>query len=109
MAEPKSEKTIEMRLAEIEDKLAQMHISEEDMKTYQKVATALGMGGAGGGQAAAAQQIPISRGITSVCRICIIRYTCICPCGPCYECTCGPCNCAGGGGAFGGGFGGFGG
>ena len=108
--QPTSEKTIEMRLAEIEDKLSQMHITEEEMKTFQKVSNALGMSGMGAqGQAA---QIPISRSIGIQPRICIIRWTCICPCGPgvCNECTCGPCNClAGGGGGFGGGFGGFGG
>jgi len=115
MAEQKPDKTIEMRLAEIEDKLSQMHITEEEMKAYNKVATAMGGGamssGAMGGGAAGAQmspQIPISRGISPIHRICIIRSICICPCGPCFECTCGPCACIGGGGGFGGGFGGFG-
>ena len=108
--QPKPEKTIEMRLAEIEDKLSQIHITEEEMKTYQKVSNALGMssGGGGGQTAGPGPTIPISRTI-GPCRLCIIRFTCICPCGPCYECSCGPCNCAGGGGGFGGGFGGFGG
>ena len=109
MAEQKSdkpEKTIEMRLAEIEDKLSQMHITEEEMKAYNKVASAMG-GSAMGAQVS--PQIPISRGISPIHRICIIRMICICPCGPCYECTCGPCACIqGGGGGFGGGFGGFG-
>ncbi len=35
-------KTLEMRVAELEDKLAQLHISEEEMQTYQKVASKLG-------------------------------------------------------------------
>jgi len=120
MAEQKPDKTIEMRLAEIEDKLSQMHITEEEMKAYQKVSNALGMGAATmgsaatmGPQAAAAQQqIGINRGISPIFRVCIIRWncTCICPCGPgvCNECTCGPCAAGGGGGGFGGGFGGFG-
>ena len=111
--EKASEKTIEMRLAEIEDKLSQLHITEEEMKTYQKVAAALGMSGQAAGAAGAAPagiSPIINRGITPI-RPPIIRWncTCICPCGPCYECTCGPCSCiAGGGGSFGGGFGGFG-
>jgi len=45
MAEIKDQghaKTLEMRVAELEDKLAQLHISEEEMKTYQKVASKLG-------------------------------------------------------------------
>jgi hypothetical protein len=121
MADPKkSEKTIEMRLAEIEDKLSQLHITEEEMKTYQKVANALGMGAQGGaapvqaaGPTPGISTHPIARSIGPIGRVCIIRYVCqcICPCGPgfCNECTCGPCNCAGGGGGFGGGFGGFGG
>src|SRR6185295_1599148 len=120
MADPKkSEKTIEMRLAEIEDKLSQLHITEEEMKTYQKVANALGMGAQAGAPMQAAGPAPgigthpIARSISPIGRVCIVRYVCqcICPCGPgfCNECTCGPCNCAGGGGGFGGGFGGFGG
>lgn len=41
MAE-KDTKTLEMRVAELEDRLAQLHISEEDMQTYHKVAAKLG-------------------------------------------------------------------
>ena len=37
-------KTLEMRVAELEDRLAQLHISEEEMQTYQKVASKLGAG-----------------------------------------------------------------
>ena len=40
--DPGSQRTLEMRVAELEDKLAQLHISEEEMKTYQKVASKLG-------------------------------------------------------------------
>jgi hypothetical protein len=120
MAEQKQpEKTIEMRLAEIEDKLSQMHITEEEMKAYHKVSNALGMGSSTMGastmgatpQAGAQLPIGVNRGISPIHRICIIRWNCacICPCGPgvCNECTCGPCS-GGGGGGFGGGFGGFG-
>ena len=42
MAETKGSKTLEMRVAELEDKLSQMHVSEEEMETYQKVAQKLG-------------------------------------------------------------------
>lgn len=42
MAETKGSRTLEMRVSEIEDKLSQMHISEEEMETYQKVAQKLG-------------------------------------------------------------------
>ena len=40
--DPGQPKTLEMRVAELEDKLSQMHISEEEMQTYQKVASKLG-------------------------------------------------------------------
>jgi len=45
MAETKGSgqsRSLEMRVAELEDKLAQMHVSEEEMETYQKVAQKLG-------------------------------------------------------------------
>jgi TolA-binding protein len=42
MAETKGSRTLEMRVAELEDKLSQMHISEEEMETYQRVAQKLG-------------------------------------------------------------------
>jgi hypothetical protein len=40
--DPGHGKTLEMRVAELEDKLAQLHISEEEMQTYHKVASKLG-------------------------------------------------------------------
>jgi hypothetical protein len=42
MAETKGSRTLEMRVAELEDKLSQMHVSEEEMETYQRVAQKLG-------------------------------------------------------------------
>ena len=108
----KSERSIEMRLAEIEDKLSQMHITEEEMKAYQKVASMMGggMGMQAAGPGTGTQAV--NRAIAGpIIRYPILRYvcTCLCPCGPgfCNECTCGPCI-QGGGGGFGGGFGGFG-
>lgn len=123
---PEKEKSLEMRVAEIEDKLAQMHITDEEMKTFNKVASAMGLTGGGeamagataagaapGGPSTAARSIAVNRGLCRVrwnCWPCII-HNCICPCGPgfCNECNCGPCIQSGGGGGFGGGFGGFGG
>lgn len=35
--EKQHEKTLEMRVAELEDKLAQIHITEEEMRAYHKV------------------------------------------------------------------------
>lgn len=40
--DPGHQKTLEMRVAELEDRLSQMHISEEEMQVYQKVASKLG-------------------------------------------------------------------
>jgi hypothetical protein len=98
-------KTLEMRIAAIEDKLAQLHISEDEMAAYHKVSAAMGRSGGG---AAAQQQQALSPQICSIapCTIHPIR-----PIGPirpifCYECFCGPCN-QGGTGGGGGGFGGF--
>jgi hypothetical protein len=36
-----TEKTLEMRVAELEDKLAQIHITEEEMRAYHKVSNLL--------------------------------------------------------------------
>jgi len=109
MADEKTDvKSLEMRLAALEDKLSKLNISEEDMKTYERVANALGVGGQTGltpapdscqvCQITRQRLVCINRGIIPRQ---IIRF--------CYECgECGPC--AGGGGfSGGGGFGGFGG
>jgi|RhiMetStandDraft_4_1073278.scaffolds.fasta_scaffold287591_2 hypothetical protein len=100
---PEQSRTIEMRLAEIENKLAQlsgqMQITDEEMRAYQKVSALLG-GQAMGSQSAqlSPQVCQISRGVIPRS---IVRHI--------FECTCGPCNPAFGGGFFGGGgFGSFG-
>jgi hypothetical protein len=112
MADPKDkgEKTIEMRLAELEDKVSKIHITEEEIKAYQKVASLLG----GGQIGAEAQLDPSAAGLGAQAIQCIIqRWRGITPrIVPrrgieCFECSCGPCS-TGGGGFGGGGFGGFG-
>jgi hypothetical protein len=40
--ETKPSKTLEMRVAEIEDKLAKLHVTEDEMKAYHKVAALVG-------------------------------------------------------------------
>ena len=108
MADEKSDvKSLEMRLAALEDKLSKLNISEEDMKTYERVASALGA-------PAAATPTPDNCQVCQISRqrlVCInrgiiprqiIRF--------CFECgECGPCGMGGGGFSGGGGFGGFGG
>jgi hypothetical protein len=90
------EKSIEMRVAELEDKLNQMHVSEEDMATYQRVAGALGQ--AAPGTAAASCVVSCSGclneclvracTITQQCTVlqCIIRHCIIRDCWECFEC-----------------------
>ena len=105
--ESKGARSLEMRIAELEDKLAKLHVTDEEMRAYEKVAAMMGGGGAGGVEAAAAPQLS-----PTVCSIARSRLVCIVPrqiVRFCYECTCGPCIQGGGfGGGSGGGFGGFG-
>jgi hypothetical protein len=44
---PPQQKTLEMRVAELEDKLSKIHITEEELKAYQKVSSLLGQGTTG--------------------------------------------------------------
>jgi hypothetical protein len=95
-AQPRS---LEMRVAELEDKLARIYISEEEWRSYQKVAALMA------GQLCAAptaqqvpqqapqqvpQQAPVGQPIVAQCIIsqCIISQ-CIRQC--IVDCTCGPC------------------
>jgi hypothetical protein len=89
-APSQQEKTLEMRLAELEDKLSKLHITEEELKAYQKVASLLGaVPGTGAGVSTAFTCIIrpciIAQCVIQQCIACIIRPQCI------FECTCGPC------------------
>jgi hypothetical protein len=42
MADTKDQKSLEMRVAELEDKVSKMHISEEELKAYHKVSALMG-------------------------------------------------------------------
>jgi hypothetical protein len=95
-------KTIEMRLAAIEDKLAKMNITEDEMKAYHKVSSLMGAGHDPTMGAVAGPQLS-----PQICQISRSRFVCIVPRWFCYECVCGPCV-QGGGGFGGGGFGGLG-
>jgi hypothetical protein len=109
MADPKGSdesKSLEMRIAQLEDKLTKMHITEEEMRAYEKVSALMGGAAATGAdpnlspqvcQISRSRLVCINRGV--VARQ-IVRF--------CFECTCGPCNPEGGGFSGGGGFGGFG-
>jgi len=84
-------KTLEMRVAALEDKLAKLSITEEEMKAYEKVSALMGTG-------AAAEPRLSPQTCTISHRPCVIspiyRPCIITPISPiCYECTCGPCAC----------------
>lgn len=125
--EKSKEKTLEMRVAELEDKLSQMHITEEEMRAYQKVSALMGGGGGGAGALGTGGVSPQAGCILdcvggcinecairacTVIRSCTIRACTIraCTIRACtFECG-GNCDPGGGGGLIGGGgFGGFGG
>jgi hypothetical protein len=106
------EKTLEMRVAELEDKLSKIHITEDELKAYHKVSSLLG--GGGGGISPRAGCILDCNGCINECaiRACTIVRSCTiraCTIRACtYECG-GECAPGGGGLLGGGGFGGFGG
>jgi hypothetical protein len=115
MADQTKEKSLEMRVAELEDKLSKLHITEDEMKAYQKVSSL--MGGGGGGvspRAGCILDCSIGGGCINECgiRACTIVRSCTiraCTIRACtYECG-GECLPGGGGLMGGGGFGGFGG
>ena len=113
MADQSKEKSLEMRVAELEDKLSKLHITEDDMKAYQKVSSLLGSGG-GGVSPRAGCVLDCSGGCINECaiRACTIVRSCTiraCTIRACtFECG-GECLPGGGGLMGGGGFGGFGG
>src|SRR3712207_4572598 len=77
-------RSLEMRGAELEDKLQQLHITEDELKAYHKVASALGGGaGPGAGAGAAAALSAGAAGLPPVdCVInrCTIAQTCVRAC-----------------------------
>jgi hypothetical protein len=99
------QKSLEMRVAELEDKLSKIHITEEEMKAYQKVASLLGAQSTGGTAFACIVNrcFPCHPCVPACRPTCI----CICPCGPGFCNPCWPCACVptGGTGSGGGGFG----
>ena len=113
MADESKEKSLEMRVAELEDKLSKLHITEDEMKAYQKVSSLLGSGG-GGVSPRAGCVLDCSGGCINECaiRACTIVRSCTiraCTIRACtFECG-GECLPGGGGLVGGGGFGGFGG
>jgi len=115
MADEGKEKSLEMRVAELEDKLSKMHITEEELKAYHKVSALLGGGGATAPSPQAGCILDCVGGCINECaiRACTVVRSCtIRACTIIRACTfeCGG-NCAPGGGGLlgGGGFGSLGG
>lgn len=117
MADEQKEKSLEMRVAELEDKLSKVHITEEEMKAFQKVSALIGQQ-QGGVSPQAGCVLDCSGGCINECaiRACTIRACTVRAC-TIRACTIRACTfecggeCAPGGGGLmgGGGFGGFGG
>lgn len=121
-------KTLEMRVAELEDKLKGLEVTEEEMRAYNKVASMMATA-----QPAAAATSPALTPVPDACVIqqcvrpcvisqCTVISQCIRPCvvqactiractiiQPCINECGGGCAPGGGGGFSGGGFGGLGG
>jgi hypothetical protein len=114
MADQPKEKSLEMRVAELEDKLSKMHVTEDEMKAFQKVSSLMGGAPMAGGAepiAGAAAQAPQSI-VNCIVRTCIIRTciirTCIINCIITCINECNGCVQGGGGMLGGSGFGGLG-
>jgi hypothetical protein len=108
---PQSGKTLEMRVAELEDKLAQTQITADDIKAFQKVSAAMAAqagtsaasGSVASGQPCIANQTATPALSPQVCIInnpifhCIISPIFHCLIHPIInpiirqDCTCGPC------------------
>jgi len=103
-------KSLEMRIAAIEDKLSKLNITEEEMKAYEKVSSIMGAGIPAAGVPMASPQL--SPQVCTISRVRSIAVFCFRSPGPVNECTCGPCTCSpqavSGFGGLSGGFGGLG-
>jgi hypothetical protein len=113
MGDQSKEKSLEMRVAELEDKLSKIHVTEDEMKAFHKVSSLLGSGASASPQAGCI--LDCTGGCINECaiRACTIVRSCtIRACTIIRACTfeCGG-GCAPGGGGFsgGGGFGSLGG
>jgi hypothetical protein len=78
--ESKSQKSLEMRVAELEDKLSKIHITEDEMKAFHKVSSLLGGGASAapispGANPAAGCVLDCVGGCINECQIraCVIR------------------------------------
>jgi hypothetical protein len=113
---PGNEKSLEMRIAELEDKLSKLHITEDEMKAYHKVAALVGAVQPNAGCITDCSGGCINECTIRTCTIarnCTVLRTCTIArnCTVIRQCTweCFECGGGGPGSGFGGGFGSFGG
>src|SRR4051794_8922783 len=88
MADKKDEKTLEMRVAELEDKLKGLQVTEEEMRAYNKVAALMG-GAAAPSAATAAGGAQVA--LTPVPDACVVQQ-CIRACTVVNQCTIRACT-----------------
>lgn len=79
MAETSDEKTLEMRLAALEDKLSGLHVSEEEMRAYHKVASLIHGGVAPTADAGATALTPVPQPQPCVTS-CVVQQCIVHPC-----------------------------
>jgi hypothetical protein len=116
------QKTLEMRVAELEDRLSKVYVTEDEIKAYQKVASLVGGQAPAGGPPVSPFTCVVNACVIHQCIVqqCTIIQQCIRQCTIIQQCIrqctiiqqCNECGggCAPGGGVVGGGgFGGLGG
>jgi hypothetical protein len=97
------ERSLEMRLAAIEDKLSQTHISEDEMKTFERVSAALGQASPALSPQLCSTPIRISNCVVYIqaCHILQCIQQCINECNGCAIAATGQQRSFGGGAGFG--------
>lgn len=109
----KDQRSLEMRVAELEDKLAKLHITEDELKAFHKVSALTGAGAGSFADPAGGCINECSIRACTIARFCTVIRTCTIArqCTIIRQCTWECFECGGGapGGGYGGGFGSLGG
>ncbi len=91
MAEKSDEKTLEMRLAALEDKISGMQVTEEEMRAYHKVASMIGGHAAPAAGTEAAGMLPLHP-TPCVIAQCVVHQCTIRACTVVQHCTIRACT-----------------
>ncbi len=91
MPDSKDEKSLEMRIAELEDKLKGMEVTEEEMAAYNKVAGMMASGPVAAGASAELTPAPGNCVISQCVRPCVVNQ-CIRACTVVSPCTIRACT-----------------